>query len=352
MGSTGKLRLIVKERRTFTPVDQSLLDILHSKANWVWSLEDPTWRPPFAPEGEQRAFRKTFTYSSDKGRPTKAKFIVAADNYFAFYVDGVMVQPADGTHDWTAIDVFEMPLPVIQNRTSSSMLLGFRVYNRDGWVGLLVAAQIDYESGDPDILYTGLDDTWQGERTFDEGWEQPWFKSDSWPRANIFSQSVRSPAEPLLKQGEVAVFESLPASMAPGACDATRSTSIGLSVGAFAGVLVGAILAALAVGAAGAYFLLRRRYRALDSWSDDGGVALQTPALISEPFPGSEQPPTTSFTFGESGPVATSSSRPTAYLSSNSTVPETYTSTDAAPPTYSETPQATSARIHTKSRAR
>jgi hypothetical protein len=215
-----------------------------------------------------------------------------------------------------------------------------------------VAVQVDYESGDSDVFYTGLDESWQGERTFDEGWEQPWYKSDSWARVSIISQRTRSPAESLLKQEVVSVFESLPASAVPGACilsgNTDHNSSIELSVGAFAGIVAGAVLAALAMGVLGTLFLRRRRGRE-DSWTDSGGVATQAPALMSEPLnlPGEAQSPISithrSATYADYRPTSAISSHPAQIASSSSAVPQTsyaYPNVELAPPRYTESPAA------------
>ncbi|TEB36623.1 hypothetical protein FA13DRAFT_1074400 [Coprinellus micaceus] len=258
MSSTGQLRLPVKERRALQSDDFSLLYAIQNKANWVWAQESSDWKPPRAPTGEQRAFRKNFTYPRNKGTPTRANVIIAADDDFALYLDGVLVQPAEGTHDWRTLTAFEIPLPAIQNQTASSMLLGFRVINLGGAAGLLVGVQVGYESGEPDVFYTGLDDSWQAQTTFSEGWEQPWFQSKSWPQVDVFSGDTRSPSESVFQKEEATVFDALPASVASGVCSA-QTHNVGLSRGGLAGVIIGTALVALVIGIIGTYFSMRKR---------------------------------------------------------------------------------------------
>ncbi|TEB36620.1 hypothetical protein FA13DRAFT_1810273, partial [Coprinellus micaceus] len=171
MSSAGKLALSVKDRRAPTPSDQTLLTTLQARANWIWCPDIPNTGgpdPPSAPDGEQCIFRNKFFYSTAKGRPMTTTLILAADDYLALYVDGVAIQPSDITHDWKLMYAFQVPLPVVQNQTASSLLLGIRGVNKSGYVGLLVAVQVAYETGDPDVFYTGFSDEWRAQRLFDE----------------------------------------------------------------------------------------------------------------------------------------------------------------------------------------
>ncbi|TEB36630.1 hypothetical protein FA13DRAFT_1726995 [Coprinellus micaceus] len=289
MSSTGKLALSRKGGRDLnTPSDQALLTTLQTKANWIWcpdtiGLDGPD--PPMAGEGEQCIVRNKFFYPTNKGRPTGATLVIAADDYMALYVDGVEIQPADVEHSWRLIYAFQVPLPVIQNQTASSLLLGIRGINTLGYMGLIVAAQVAYETGDPDIFYTGLSDDaneWRGQRLFDEGWEQPWYNADIWRPADKISQSVRPPPDPVSFSlpTAVAAFEALPASAAPGG-----RAPIEFSVGEFAGILISSVLGTIIVGAIGACLVLqwrRRAHRSIETWSDNGGVMLQDHVLRSE----------------------------------------------------------------------
>jgi hypothetical protein len=135
------------------------VDVLRTRANWIW-IEESGRGGASAPDFEQRAFRKVFTFPTSKGKPTSTKFVIGADDYFALYVNGVLVQPADGTHDWTTLVGLQVPLPVIQNTTTDTMTLAFRVVNEQGDAGLLVGVQVTYESGEPDTFFTGLDESW------------------------------------------------------------------------------------------------------------------------------------------------------------------------------------------------
>lgn len=283
MASTGRLSLRPPTARTVTPADNALVDVLRTRANWIW-IEEPGRGGASAPDLEQRAFRKVFTFPTSKGKPTSTKFVIGADDYFALYVNGVLVQPADGTHDWTTLVGLQVPLPVIQNTTTDTMTLAFRVVNELGDAGLLVGVQVTYESGEPDTFFTGLDESWITERSFDEGWEQPWYAPSSWARAKIFPQNVRLPSESKDMQN-VGVFEQLPVSATPtatGGCAVagTPSPSINISVGGFAGALVGSVAAALIIGAMGSFFVLRKQVKKARNGGYNEGVS--TP-FMSEP---------------------------------------------------------------------
>ncbi|TEB36618.1 hypothetical protein FA13DRAFT_1810272 [Coprinellus micaceus] len=347
MSSTRKLILSSKDRRTRTPSDQALLTTLQTQANWIWcpdtkGLDGP--EPPGAPEDEQCIIRNKFFYPTNKGRPTNATLIISADDYMALYVDGVGIQPADVTHDWRLMYAFQVPLPVIQNQTASSLLLGIRVTNVFGYVGLLAAVQVGYESGDPDVFYTGLSDNstgnaeWRGQRLFDEGWEQPWYNSDGWRPADKISQSTRPPSDSSFSMPtEVTLFEALPASSA-----LCRRAPIEFSVGGFAGIFIGSVFGAIIVGAIGAYFVLRRRHahRSVETWSDNGGVVSPLDHALTS---GSQSSlsnaiPLTSYE-NSNRPSPTTLSPFTQMVSSNANQ-----NIDLAPPVYSETPVALSTR--------
>ncbi|KAJ3531034.1 hypothetical protein NMY22_g8322 [Coprinellus aureogranulatus] len=201
-----------------------------------------------------------------------------ADDYFAMYVNGVLVQVADTAHDYKTILAYNVPLPVVTNDTVPSVVLGFRVVNKSDNAGLLVAAQVNYEGVQaPDVFWTGKDQTWLGETLFQEHWEQPWFDSttqaSSWRPATVYTQEELDPKIPTLVRQEVMVMGALsaetgniPQGIAPtpigDSCSGSNcGLGIGLSKGGFVGVLVGSVVLAFLLGSAISFLLARRRFR-------------------------------------------------------------------------------------------
>jgi hypothetical protein len=228
--------------------------------------------------------------------------MVAADDYFVMYVNGVLAQVGDPRHDYKTIKAFNVPLPVIKNDSASAwVVLGFRVVNQVDNAGLLVAAQVNYEGDQAaDVFYTGLDQTWLGESLFAEHWEQPWFDStaqaSSWKPARVYTATELSPAIPSLARQEVVVLDSLPAANGNAAQEGPTTSSatelcsgsgciqgIGLSKGGFAGSLVGSIVLAFLVGSALSFFLTRRRYRNPTLVDNGSGFWAVSSSQMSQP---------------------------------------------------------------------
>jgi hypothetical protein len=295
--------LPILSRTTLAIADTNLLGLLISNASWVWFPEDTT-ALPIAPTNEQRAFRKTYVYPRDKGTPKSATIIVAADDYYALYVDGVLVREADPAHTWERIEAFTVPLPVAiingqRTPPGRELLLGFRVVNLLNTAGLLAAIRVDFDSGQSDIFYTGLDQSWLSERYIQENWHQPWFETTSqarrWSPATVFTKSERDASQEGLSmpKREVTVLGQLTLSTAsssdrsfapstsagsasgtpvPGApapeSDASRGSSCGsevggvrLSTGAFIGTIAGSVVLSLLLGAMVAILVTKRASR-------------------------------------------------------------------------------------------
>ncbi|KAF5331363.1 hypothetical protein D9611_011897 [Ephemerocybe angulata] len=271
--------LPITGRRALTTLDNTLLDVVHSKASFIFTEElfDPIGQ---SPPSEQRAFRKTFDLSKTRPSPTSATVVLAADDDFAFYLNGVLVHPADGTHDDDALEAYSVPLPVVDKDDSKSLVLGFRVINHLGGTGLLVAVQVHYpDNGEPDVFYTGADQSWFGQRLFQEHWEQPWFSETPdfsvWRPAQVWNSTTRDPKASKLLREEVVQFGRLDAFVdpAPSGCPATCNGTVGaagsggvserkgldIGAGAFAGALIGTAILALALGALFGFFATKKR---------------------------------------------------------------------------------------------
>ncbi|KAF6755094.1 hypothetical protein DFP72DRAFT_897260, partial [Ephemerocybe angulata] len=265
--------------RTLTQSEIALLDLFVTKARYIWTREARD--PPYSPSGEQRAFRKTFSYPSDKGAPSHVTLLVAGDDYFAMYVNGVLVQPADTHHKWDQILAFDVPLPVVQPNSTSSvddanLVIGFRGVNLKDFAGIAVAAQVEYESAAaPDVFYTGSDQSWLGEKLFQEQWEQPSFNRNgrqqaggaTWDPAVVYSQDARREGNVRMVREEVMVFDRLPSNAAVSSGPRMDSASssprslVGLSKGEFAGLYVGSLVLVAVISALVSWFITKRKVR-------------------------------------------------------------------------------------------
>ncbi|KAF5331365.1 hypothetical protein D9611_011895 [Ephemerocybe angulata] len=246
--------LVQTTKRALSQSERSLLNVFVTKARYIWTREATTI--PDGPSGEQRAFRKTFAYPPKKGNPSRLTLFVVGDDYFSLSVDGVLVQPADRGHDWAEITAFDVPLPVVANTSSAAeLVIGIRCVNVVAFAGLAVAAQIEYEtSATPDTFYTGGDQSWLGEKIFQEQWEQPSFNPNSqamlaggatWDPAVVYTKYdvprdgvIRMPRE------EIMVFERLASSGSKGGVQAPANANTDgfkIKAGEFIGAMVGGI---------------------------------------------------------------------------------------------------------------
>ncbi|KAF6755080.1 hypothetical protein DFP72DRAFT_1067806 [Ephemerocybe angulata] len=270
--------LVQTTKRALSQSERSLLNVFVTKARYIWTRETTT-EVPDGPRGEQRAFRKTFTYPPKQGTPSRLTLFVVGDDYFSLSVDGVLVQPADRGHDWAEITAFNVPLPVVANTSfDAELVIGIRCVNVVAFSGLAVAAQIEYEtSATPDIFYTGGDQSWLGEKIFQEQWEQPSFNPNSqamlaggatWDPAVVYTKYdvprdgvVRMPREEIMVFDRLASSGSVPKGGVQAPANA-NSDGFKIKAGEFVGAMVGCMIVSLALGAFGAWFLLRRNHRA------------------------------------------------------------------------------------------
>ncbi|KAF6765464.1 hypothetical protein DFP72DRAFT_867906, partial [Ephemerocybe angulata] len=284
-------QLPITSRRSLTPADTSLVNLAHTQAAFIWVTEDqvPGQAPPLA----QRAFRRTYNVPSGNPAPSNLTILLAADDDYALYVNGVLVHPADGSHDDDALDAFSIPLPVIEQEDNKAIVICFRVVNLVGGAGLLGAVQVNYPgSTAPDIFYTGSDPNWLGERLFQEHWEQPWFESmpefSTWRPAVVWNKTARDPANSRMIRDEVVELGRLPAlsDLASSSCPSCSAVSTGgegsgrkgsgISGGALAGGIVGSLLLGLLIG----WLVSRKKYKQSGNRANEIGGA---PPLIYEP---------------------------------------------------------------------
>ncbi|RXW24316.1 hypothetical protein EST38_g1532 [Candolleomyces aberdarensis] len=268
---------------SLTADDQQLIETWRSYSSWIWTVEDSNYRGS-SPSGEQRAFRKTYVYPDTNIFPGKipetATIVMAADDYFALYVDGVLRHEADPGHDWSKVMAFNFPLSSAADGSStgtksSKLVLGIRVINVDNFAGLKMAGMIHFNDSSTTTFVSGQDDSWLGEKLFQEGWERPDFAWESqWKPAAVCPSNVSRvswPEEKMQLPQKVLVFgpaePNVGGLIPPNGADAVTRTvtlasgpivtvtqpahatgaSVRLSPGQFAGALLGAVALSMLV---------------------------------------------------------------------------------------------------------
>lgn len=274
--------------------DAVLYSTFRSEAQYIWTDEGSPPRPGDSPAGEQRAFRTTFTYPPERGAPSNVTLIVAADDYYAMFVNGILVHPPDKDHNYQNVFAFNIPLPLVEGESpSANLTLAFRVVQIPrSFAGLIVAAQVHYPNAPSDVFHTGMSQpSWLGERNFQEHWEQPWFDpapqrfTVPWAPAITHLPELQADNRHTMPNNQVMTFERLPALSFSPSTPLGAGKGLSLSVGGLAGVLIGCIALSLSLGALGAYFLLRRVLdRERERVEPYGGVAFSQ--IVPETHPG------------------------------------------------------------------
>ncbi|KAF6764181.1 hypothetical protein DFP72DRAFT_871045 [Ephemerocybe angulata] len=249
-------------RRTFLPLEEKVVpsselasggvyDVFIKNSSWVWIAEGGLTAPQ-APANEQRAFRKTWTNTNPAKVPITATMIATVDNYYALYINGILLQAPGASELWDVPFVFTFPL------SSDTTVFAIRAINGDentndaNAAGLRVAARISFSDGTSHWVFTGQDQTWKTKKLFEEGWEQPEFDDRDWEPVVLMPQSAYTS-----ELGETYGHQQklLPSTSA-------GAPSTGSSVGAAsAGMLVGIFLLTAVLTAIITLLITRRRAR-------------------------------------------------------------------------------------------
>ncbi|KAJ2924747.1 hypothetical protein H1R20_g12348, partial [Candolleomyces eurysporus] len=250
---------------------------------------------------------------------------MAADDYFTLYVDGVLRHEADPGHDWSKLMAFNFPLSSaaegsLTSTKSSKLVLGIRVINVDNFAGVKVAGMIHFNDSSTTTFVSGQDDSWIGEKLFQEGWEQPDFAWESrWKSAAVFPSDVGHvlwPEEKMQLPEKVSVFRpaepNVGGPVPPTGADAVTQTitlasgatvtvtqsaptvvatetgaSVRLSPGQFAGALLGAVALSMLVVSLVTYCVIRRSFYGRSSrrsWQEENRVTGPGPSTpITQP---------------------------------------------------------------------
>ncbi|TKJ39505.1 MAG: hypothetical protein CEE38_01900 [Planctomycetes bacterium B3_Pla] len=139
-------------------------------ARWIWTSPSPT------AIGEWECYtRKTFELS---GKATSAVVLITADNVYELYVNGMHIGE-DGGSDaiyWRSVERYDIGKLLRPGKN----VIAARAKSLGGFAGLVIAVRIEIEDGQPVEFYT--DNTWPGQKTFDDNWNQIDYDSSRWPR--------------------------------------------------------------------------------------------------------------------------------------------------------------------------
>lgn len=254
----------------------SIVDLFMRNASWVWTPE-PGLQPPLAPPNEQRVFRKTFSTSTsalNSGKtPTSATIIVAVDNDFALYINGVLFRPSGAEeiqNSWEIPRAFSVPIP----QGTDKLVFAIRAINfapDNNAAGLKAAIRITHSDSSTDYLVTGQDRSWLGRRLYPEGWEKPEFDDRAWEPATVFPATfsnlnwgnLRRPSR--LSVASVlpsATSGSLPNQVTTTVLPSVQSVKgVVISEGGLAGMVIGIVLASAGLAVVLTWWVMRRRSR-------------------------------------------------------------------------------------------
>lgn len=201
--------------------------------------------------------------------------IATVDNYYALYINGILLQAPGSSELWDVPFVFTFPL------SSDTTVFAIRAINGDentiaaNAAGLRVAARISFSDGTSHWLFTGQDQTWKTKKLFKEGWEQPEFDDRDWEPVVLMPQSayttswgnLRAPQKLLVASSVPSALVCQPTTStgAPstgssvGAASAVGSNEVVVSKGALGGMLVGIFLLTAVLTAIITLLITRRR---------------------------------------------------------------------------------------------
>jgi hypothetical protein len=148
---------------------------------------------------------------------------MAVDNYFALYINGAVVHPADPDNDlWTA-QALTVPIqPSIDKSIGDEkVVFSVRAVNaRDtphvmqNPAGIVAAIKISFDgSKDSETFITGPNMRWKGEALLEPGWVEVDFDDSNWQDAVVFSPQLANAIwDPHRRRGptKVLVGASLP----------------------------------------------------------------------------------------------------------------------------------------------
>ncbi|KPJ63595.1 hypothetical protein AMK68_03540, partial [candidate division KD3-62 bacterium DG_56] len=155
---------------------------------WIWHPGDDV---------KTAVFRKTFDV---RRTPAEARIALTADDRYAFYLNGKLVDESDR---WQSIEVYN----VEQYLRIGRNVIAVRATNDGGHAGLLVEGSVTY--GPTEFTPILSDETWKVEHREAPGWADPGTDDSAWANAKVIA---RPPGGPW---GEIFHPQTLPALFAP-----------------------------------------------------------------------------------------------------------------------------------------
>ncbi|HTA31398.1 MAG TPA: hypothetical protein VK731_12980, partial [Candidatus Cybelea sp.] len=134
---------------------------------WIWHNNQGAGTN----DGEVRFFRKTFDV---KGKATKAKLSIAADDFAQIYLNGRKIGKADGWSSGTFIDVGE-------DLVEGENVLALRGTNITGPAAIVAMLEITFGRVGKSFILT--DTSWLSSTNGPTGWNKPKFDDSGWTHA-------------------------------------------------------------------------------------------------------------------------------------------------------------------------
>ncbi len=164
--------------------DETLADaVVLSGASWIWF---PEGNPAVAAPVETRYFRRRFTLP-ERARVESARLLVAADNAFELFVNGVRTGAG---HNFKVAAEFNLA----DRLRPGDNVLALAVRNvgeTENPAGLLARLELTVNPGGSAVLVT--DEEWRVSRLAVAGWERPDFNAGGWAPARVLGPAGMAP---------------------------------------------------------------------------------------------------------------------------------------------------------------
>lgn len=165
------------------PVERAETRLSLNGAKWVWY---PEGNPRQAAPAGTRYFRRVLRLPADR-KPTRAVFLLAADNSYSLWVNGRRLATGGGWQGAGQADVLAALTPGDNVLAVSAENAGEQP-NPAGLVGRL---RVFFESGEP--LTLDIDRSWKTHNTSQSGWERAGFNDAAWQRPAVIANMGDGP---------------------------------------------------------------------------------------------------------------------------------------------------------------
>jgi alpha-L-rhamnosidase len=157
-----------------------------AQARWIWF---PEGDPRIAAPAGRRYFRQRIVLPADR-RIVQAQFRLAADDYFALFVNGQEAGCNVGKpYSWKFLN----ELDVTGLLVSGQNLFCILATNGPGSAGVLGQLTVEFEAGPSFFLQT--DGSWKSSDQSQQGWQTPAFDDSAWPAVRELARPGEAPWE-------------------------------------------------------------------------------------------------------------------------------------------------------------